>query len=429
MAIPDVVLDPDGDLLVILRKPLTIDDSPDEPVLFEPLSDTAGSDSDGEATLAESDSDEESELINVDRDWVFKASSTHISLACPRFKTMMNGPWCEATRVYDDGLRRWVLEGFDLKAMIVVLNIIHGKNKDVSVDDFHLDIPWTIEFNTLVEIARIVDYVECYEVMKFFASVWIGVLKKDIPVSYGADLLSWICVAGVFREREIFKECTRLAIVQSHSGVPTFGLPILPEISDEIDRLRVHYLDEIFQFAYRLVDELTSKNSCSSNCNATRLGVLARYMHDNALSPRPTSPYLRLSVDWAVGKINGLPSIPSAELDRTFEERMLDGWSSWPESFWLGDAWWEPVHWWGVATDLFESNHSDKWYQKCLKSHRARDDCCRCSLTEDDKDKEEEKRKTQVLSYLHCGFSKLIATVHLLEMKIEGLDIESLKKD
>ncbi|KAI8953470.1 hypothetical protein F4801DRAFT_117097 [Xylaria longipes] len=422
MAEPDVIFDPDGDLLIILHNASSIFNCYEEPEpeLSEPTSGpeatTSESEIDGEATAAECDRDAEFQFIIRLTDWRFKASLKHLSLACPRFKTMMDGPWLEATQIHSDGLRHWTLQEFDLKAMIIILSIIHGKNNGVTLDSDYIEIPHTVELDMLVEIARIVDYLECYEVMEFFASTWISGLAKDIPVSYNTELLLWICVAGVFRKEEIFNRCTRLVIIENHSGIPTLGLPILPEISDEIDRRRKRHLDEIFGFVHRMKDQLTTKNTCSWNCDATRLGVLEKYMHDNSLSPRPKSPYVRLSIAWVIKTLNCLPSPKKETVFKWPGAECIDN---------LFDCSW------GCPLRLFNKGYPDWYYQQWLENRRSDNILRRCSSIGENKDgtgKKDEKG-TLKLPCLHCGFSQLIAIVYMVESNIEGLHIERLKKD
>ncbi|KAI1737649.1 hypothetical protein F4680DRAFT_468159 [Xylaria scruposa] len=371
MSKPDVVLDPDGDLLVILRNPSSIFDSHPE---LEPSEPESESD-----TAIGSDSTEDPEHIDHP-DWLFKASSKHLSLACPRFKKMMDGPWLEATQVHEDGLRHWVVEGFDVFPMFYVLCIIHGKHRQVPLRGLCCDVPSTVELNMLVELSRIVDYIECHEVIELFADNWIRGLEINVPKSYNTELIFWICIAGVFGKDEIFKRCTRLAIVESHSGIPTFGLPILPDISDEIDRRRISCLDRIFARVYDTVNDLTTKDICSPKCDATRLGVLARYMHANSLSPRPTSPYTRLSVSWAVKTLSRLPDFYRGSSERSSCEPKA------PES---------------------ESTVSGRSSPLDLQSDY---ELAMTSLG------------------LHCGFSELIYRAKFVEWITQGLDIECLKR-
>ncbi|KAI0514473.1 hypothetical protein F5B22DRAFT_229045 [Xylaria bambusicola] len=190
-----------------------------------------------------------------------------------------------------------VLPAFDLEATGIVLKIIHHKNRRV---------PKTLDLGMLVEVTQVVHYLKCFEATEPHASQWIARLEGKIPPSYNVDLLFWICIAGVFRNAPIFEYCTRIAIAQNHSGIPTLGLPILKEVSAEIEKRRVHLLDEIFKAVYRFKDKLTKDTSCSSECDALRLGILIKHLH-RCFGSLPKRPYHKMSVSWAVEKIAQLP--------------------------------------------------------------------------------------------------------------------------
>ncbi|KAI0545279.1 hypothetical protein F4679DRAFT_483391 [Xylaria curta] len=318
MAEPDVVLDPDGDLLVILRDPSNIPWVYDEPQSSESKRESGVSMAYSSGLREAIDAiwcDEEGvpsthstysthSNMSVPLAWLsevkFLVSSKHLSLASLHVRLVLSGPWLEATKTHDDGLRHWVVEGFDANAMSIVLGIMHNR---------HDNVPKAVQLDMLVEIARIVDYVGCYDVMVLYAkTLWIPSLKPPILDSSDIELMLWICIAGVFREKDIFKECTRLAILGYQSDIPTLGLPILPEISDEMNRSRESSIDKLFTFIDDLVNRLTrGETRCSLECDAMYLGMIAKHMHDKWLSPRPTSPYWGLSVNSVASTIRGFP--------------------------------------------------------------------------------------------------------------------------
>jgi hypothetical protein len=226
------IIDPDGDLLVILREPSTISSWSVEadPVSLEPV----GPETSDVITEPNNNEEAQPELSEAPdpEEWHFKASSKHLALASTHFKKMMDGPWREAHEIHDDGLRHWVLDDFDPDALAIVLNIIHGKSRRV---------PRIVQLEALVEIARIVDYVECHEAVEVYSSPWIRQLEDTVPSSYAwytTELAYWICIAGVFYEDKIFESCTRLAILESYIDIPTLGLPILPSVGGE----QINYL-------------------------------------------------------------------------------------------------------------------------------------------------------------------------------------------
>ncbi|KAI1424095.1 hypothetical protein F5Y12DRAFT_469884 [Xylaria sp. FL1777] len=270
MEASDKSLDPDGDLLVILLDPIQYQSSP-----------VAKLDDDEEAILPPPCSNIQ-ELCTS-----FKASSQHLALASVYFRKMLSGSWHEATKIYEDGLRRWTVRGFSQDALTIVLDVIHGKN---------LRVPQNLELNMLFEVARIVDYLQCYEAVALHANLWIRHLEAKIEKSYNGALLHWICIASTFREDKIFERCTRIAITEAQFDIPTLGFPVLARISDEINLRRMRSLDEIFEYAYGEIDNLTKQVKCSYHCDALRLGVLTRHFHGNFHGSRPTRPYLRQSV-------------------------------------------------------------------------------------------------------------------------------------
>lgn len=83
------------------------------------------------------------------------------------------------------------MEGFDEQSVEIVLNIIHGKGRKV---------PRKIDLHLLVDIAILVDDLECYEEMEMVADLWIDSLSPNwsmdgqIPRSPG--LLSVLPFAG-----------------------------------------------------------------------------------------------------------------------------------------------------------------------------------------------------------------------------------------
>ncbi|KAI0439103.1 hypothetical protein F4803DRAFT_554392 [Xylaria telfairii] len=376
---PDVILDPNGEILVILRNSSSMFNSDEESALQEPLQEPA---SDSETrTSAELNSHESSELSDVSNDRVYRCSLRHLSLSCPRVERMMDGPWREARKIHEDNLHHWVVEGFDVQAMTIVLSLIHHKYSLV---------PKTVDLDLLVEIARIVDYIGCSEVVKDRASsVWIPALKDSIPRSYGAELMLWICVSGVFCEERIFRNCTRVAIRESHSGIPTLGLPILPEIAGEIDRCKERLLDQIFDAIDSFIEELSTTLVCNMRCDSMRLGVFLKNIHASSLSPRPRKPYTKFSVRCAIRALHCLPPLSIRHNDAAYES-WVRGWTGFIKAY--------PP----------KRGYSSMWG----------------SMNEDVDEKE---MRRQLRFPLHCGFRHFLTTIHSFEFDLDGLDIKDLK--
>lgn len=115
-------------------------------------------------------------------------------------------------------LRLWDLDDvLDVKAFVVVMNIIHGRNRNV---------PRAVDLEMLSKIAVVVHYLGCHEAVEVFSSIWIDHLKPSIPDTYCRDLVLWILITSVFRDAELFKSVTHTAILKSDQKIPTLGLPI-----------------------------------------------------------------------------------------------------------------------------------------------------------------------------------------------------------
>jgi hypothetical protein len=130
---------------------------------------------------------------------------------------MMRGPWIESQTTDEHGFRSWNLEVVDCNAFLLVMNVIHGRTRQV---DRHVDL------EMLAKISVIVDDLGCHEPIEVFSDMWIEELQPCIPIEYTRELILWMCIATVFNRSDILKHCSRIAILKSAGQVPTLGLPI-----------------------------------------------------------------------------------------------------------------------------------------------------------------------------------------------------------
>ncbi|KAI1355165.1 hypothetical protein F5Y01DRAFT_328029 [Xylaria sp. FL0043] len=227
-----IILDPQGDLLVFLENPSSIptetesgDITEPDPMEVEPTPPEAapgpepGSSSSGGEAVAT-----QQQGTPIPKKYAFKVSSKHLVLASCYFKKMLQGPWKEATTIHEDGLRHCVLENFNEEAFAIVLRVIHGQVLGISRN---------LPLELLLEIARVVDYLGCFEVMSFYTSTWVRHIESEIPAKSTVKLLHWICIAAIFRENAVFKRCTRTVMIESRTEIPSLGLPVLSMISGE----------------------------------------------------------------------------------------------------------------------------------------------------------------------------------------------------
>lgn len=124
-------------------------------------------------------------------------SSKHLALAFPYFNGMLMGRWLESARCAD-GLRHVLLnedEGFDPDALMISMDIIHGKNKKV---------PRAVDLDMLAKISVLVDYFQCDESLEVWIQLWIKELVKSFPTSFNRDLVLWILVCSIFKHQSLF---------------------------------------------------------------------------------------------------------------------------------------------------------------------------------------------------------------------------------
>lgn len=230
MAIYDVVLDPDGDILVIVSG-TSLEDTWKYFVAPNPepngTTPDETADTPEEAVPEEAIGNEEplpsapAPPLPLEEDQRrFRASSKHLALASTYVKKMISGPWREANEVHEDGLLHWKLDGFDVDAIAIILRIIHGLNRQVQR---------TITLNMLAQVSRAVDYLGCHEAIELYASIWVAYLNGLPPRTSHVDWDSWISATGVFQNPDIFKKWTRVAILEKLNDSPSLELPLLSQ--------------------------------------------------------------------------------------------------------------------------------------------------------------------------------------------------------
>ncbi|KAG5966730.1 hypothetical protein E4U56_001195 [Claviceps arundinis] len=250
--------------------------------------------------------EEKSDLNEVE----FRLSSRHLALASPVFKTMLNGFWKESTpssdqsnesakplsplQNYSNCQVRYELAAteWDAQDFLLLMNIVHCRS---------LQVPYSIDLETLGRISVLVDYYQCQEVTQFFAGLWIGKLSGSLPTTYGRDCVTWIFVSWVFSHSEIFDKMTQLAIRTCEGGLGTINLPFPPMLLSTatphlhgfskltcfaaiMEQKRDHFIDEIFNLLGNLCKDIRGGGrGCNFECRSMLLGSLLNLMDKNEL--------------------------------------------------------------------------------------------------------------------------------------------------
>ncbi|KAH7187727.1 hypothetical protein DER44DRAFT_816391 [Fusarium oxysporum] len=176
-----------------------------------------------------------------------------------------------------------------------------------------------VEVDLLAGIASIVDDLECYDALSFFSQKWLleyG-LTYSFPQSVNKTLAQLILVSFVFGNATLFQSSTRIAIRCSSDALPTFGLPIRPEITNHIEDSRAATLQHLINRLGKLQNNLLEqKLGRSHGCRSMLLGALLQEMKAAKLYPPPERPFSSLTLDLVIKSLRDVlspkPSSPPA---------------------------------------------------------------------------------------------------------------------
>ena len=246
----------------------------------------------------------------------FHVSSRHLALASTYFRRDLSDSWDQHDR--DEKGRVLLSEsGWTRLGFARLMCIIHGRTRAVAR---------TLKLEELAELAHMVDYYDCAEVVEPYTVAWINHLKytEGVPKSYGMRLVLWLCVAWAFCEEDGFNVLTKEAIYQCRSDMQTMGLP-LPEIvtskssvtytkarvlmsSAAIEKRRQEAIGSIITSINLHLNKLIEgKAGCSFACASINLGFFTKAMHVRGLRDPPcTHPYLGISVEMLIRQLRGM---------------------------------------------------------------------------------------------------------------------------
>jgi hypothetical protein len=198
--------DPDGDLVLVLSKPPKATDA-----TSQKSTKGAGAPSSNKrkrATSTQSVPIAEPEKIRM------TVSSKHMMLASPVFKAMLQpGGFREGIQRNAAGQMEVDLPDDDQTIMVIVLNIVHGRNRLVSKQ---------ADLEMMTKLAILVDKYQMVEVVESFSDSWINDLltRERLPIYLEIGdidghikLQRWLAVSWVFRRPDEFSKITAAAII------------------------------------------------------------------------------------------------------------------------------------------------------------------------------------------------------------------------
>jgi hypothetical protein len=165
----------------------------------------------------------------------FRASSKHLTLASKYFESRLKACWSEGGTLLDKGTVELDIADTNPETLLILLDVIHGRLRRV---------PKAVDLNCLTELAMLVDYFQCHEVVYLVSDLWVGALRKTVPSISITDQLpgsmrdvaKWIFISWVFREADIFNNVTEVAQRSGYCALDTLGLAIPTAVKGECYR-------------------------------------------------------------------------------------------------------------------------------------------------------------------------------------------------
>ncbi|KAM0112867.1 hypothetical protein ACP6JB_001366 [Aspergillus fumigatus] len=163
-----------------------------------------------------------------------QVSAKHLTLASPIFKETLSGRWEEGLCLLKEGSVEIPIRDWDLEAFLILMNIFHCQVQKL---------PREVCLELLAKIAVLADCYQCQPLVRFFAEIWIGHLRRNIfPTIYSRDSMLWVWVSWNFRQLFEFEKSTSIAISQSNGLITSLDLPIPAKV---IGKCQVLYPREL----------------------------------------------------------------------------------------------------------------------------------------------------------------------------------------
>ncbi|KAI1419124.1 hypothetical protein F5Y12DRAFT_779526 [Xylaria sp. FL1777] len=212
------------------------------------------------------------EAESVERSVKLQASSAHLRLGSRYFEKALDGRFHES-HSSSNGLQQIDAEGWDIEALLIVMQIVHGQNRHV---------PRSLDLEMLVKVAAIVDYYQFHEILEPFSEIW-RLRTKDSWIAdiTSQNLIPLLFVSWVLGWPEEFKAVTKIAQTRSKRPLSPLGLPIPERIIRAIDDQRRETLGQISAVLNGLLDRFRKEpTDCSEACSSLQLGSLERRLRN-----------------------------------------------------------------------------------------------------------------------------------------------------
>ncbi|EIT81581.1 hypothetical protein AFCA_004352 [Aspergillus flavus] len=220
---------------------------------------------------------------HVEQHLRIRASSKHLTLACPQFKRTLQPGFQEGNELKSKGYLEIPVQDWPALPFLIVAMIIHGRTRTV---------PRKVSLERLAEIAVIVDYYECYEAVEIFSDMWINTLAER-PMESVSDAEKWLFISWAFQQDTIFESSSKYLQLRYTTNMATIPYPIPSSVRDAIDTSREKAIERVVECMHDLLSRLQSRTiQCCYECDCMLLGALTKQMCEmDILFPRPKSDF------------------------------------------------------------------------------------------------------------------------------------------
>ncbi|KAE8411025.1 hypothetical protein BDV36DRAFT_289090 [Aspergillus pseudocaelatus] len=220
----------------------------------------------------------------------------HLILASPIFKKILTGGWKESITYLQKGTVEITAESWDLEALLILLRAIHCQ---------HYQVPRKLTLEMLAKVAVIADYYDCKEAVYIWSTIWINALEEKIPKTYSEDLPQWLWVSWAFQLPDQFKESTSTVMSWSDGWINSPGFPIPAEVMEAMNISREDAITNLVTLLHDRREALLSgTRGCGFECSSIMYGALTKEMRSAELFlPRPEAPFPGLNYKDLVRKV------------------------------------------------------------------------------------------------------------------------------
>ncbi|KAL2826005.1 hypothetical protein BDW59DRAFT_161386 [Aspergillus cavernicola] len=254
----------------------------------------------------------ESESVSEDT-VTYRVSATHMKFASPIFQDLF-------TATHDCPPQKIVVRGWDPRALLITLNVIHCKNNDI---------PRRVSLELLANITVCATMFGCREALGFVTDTWAQPMRVGISLMrYSRDLMLWLWISWTLGFENEWREAAKIAMEQSFGPVSSFGVPIPEHVLCQINAAREAAIKGIVELTHKTYKKWFDEDKpCSPRCNWTMIGLLATCIRASHLFPKPRAPFLdhsyeELIVTWGFVIEDSSPANKPCECYRTCFEEM-----------------------------------------------------------------------------------------------------------